>query len=352
MTVVRKVTPCRIYLNFKNCLEGTLCPLLHMQFEIWIAMLINVDEITTGARLTRDLYHNKCLLLPAGTILTEAAKRTLKRFKVSVPEDDVQQTFSVDTLTPQQYYALCHLDLDDVIYHAEQMVNNLVSGQYSGLLHLVFDYDECTFTHSKNVTLLALLAGIEMQYSIQDLTTLAVGSLLHDIGKLQVPLDILDKPTRLSKEEFNIIKRHPSIGYGMVDDIPHMSSAVKQIILQHHENYDGTGYPRAIDKCNGYRLARLVHICDVYEALCARRPYKSPMPRGEVRDFIQNKSGTMFDPKLVSEFLHAVPAYLVGEELVVSGVSCVVVSASDSLNPVVNLNGTSVHLEDVPRLVA
>ncbi|MCM1215060.1 MAG: HD domain-containing protein [Lachnospiraceae bacterium] len=270
---------------------------------------------------------------------------TFERLGIKLQEHTPK--FRFQDFTDTVRLGLLKLDIDAVVDCADNLVEDLIGGEYSGMLHLVFDYDLCTFTHSRNVTLLSLLAAIELGYPVKDLKTIAVGSLLHDIGKLHVPLDILDKPGRLTRDEFNIIKQHPQFGYEMVEDISSVSLAVKQIILQHHENYDGTGYPKCLDSTHGYRLARLVHICDVYEAMCARRPYKLPMPREDVRNFLIQNSGLMFDPSMVNKFLSAVPAYLIGEELTVCGVSCIVVSCSETDDPIIQYKDMTCKLSEL-----
>ena len=290
-------------------------------------------------------------MVAKGTVVTESMLKTLQRYNiaVSVPQDD---TWNIESMTTQQNMLLQRLDLDRLVDKANSLVDSLLSGTYAPMLHLMYDYDACTYTHTKNVTLLALLAAIEMQYSVDDLRNIALGAILHDIGKLKVPLSILDKPGRLTPKEFAVVQKHPRIGYDMIADAGPVSSAVKQIVLQHHENFDGSGYPMCLDRYHGYRHARLVHICDVYEAMCAKRPYKLPMSREQVREFIQSKTGTMFDPELVRKFLDVVPAYLVGEELSVNGISCIVQNTCSSLNPIVMHNGVIYALNELKKMTS
>lgn len=311
-------------------------------------LIMNLEHVNVGKPLDGDIRSGSRLLAAKGTVVTESMLRTLSHYNITVstPRDT---TWDIATITPQQNLLLHRLDLDRLVDKANSLVDSLLSGTYAPMLHLMYDYDECTYTHTKNVTLLALLAAIEMQYSVTDLRNIALGAILHDIGKLEVPLSILDKPGRLTPEEFAVVQKHPRIGYDMIADAGPVSSAVKQIVLQHHENFDGSGYPMCLDRHHGYRHARLVHICDVYEAMCAKRPYKLPMPREQVRDFIQSKQGSMFDPELVRKFLDVVPAYLVGEELSINGISCIVQNTCNSLNPVVMCNGVTCTLNELKK---
>ena len=312
---------------------------------------MNLEHVKVGSPLSVDVRSGGRLLVAKGTVVTESMLKTLQRYNidVSVPQDD---TWNIESMTTQQNMLLQRLDLDRLVDKANSLVDSLLSGTYAPMLHLMYDYDACTYTHTKNVTLLALLAAIEMQYSVDDLRNIALGAILHDIGKLKVPLSILDKPGRLTPKEFAVVQKHPRIGYDMIADAGPVSSAVKQIVLQHHVNFDGSGYPMYLDRYHGYRHARLVHICDVYEAMCAKRPYKLPMPREQVREFIQSKTGTMFDPELVRKFLDVVPAYLVGEELSVNGISCIVQNTCSSLNPTVMHNGVIYTLNELKKMTS
>lgn len=312
---------------------------------------MNLEHVKVGSPLSVDVRSGGRLLVAKGTVVTESMLKTLQRYNiaVSVPQDD---TWNIESMTTQQNMLLQRLDLDRLVDKANSLVDSLLSGTYAPMLHLMYDYDACTYTHTKNVTLLALLAAIEMQYSVDDLRNIALGAILHDIGKLAVPLSILDKPGRLTPKEFAVVQKHPRIGYDMIADAGPVSSAVKQIVLQHHENFDGSGYPMCLDRYHGYRHARLVHICDVYEAMCAKRPYKLPMSREQVREFIQSKTGTMFDPELVRKFLDVVPAYLVGEELSVNGISCIVQNTCSSLNPIVMHNGVIYALNELKKMTS
>lgn len=314
--------------------------------------IVYYRNLKVGSILKTDVYRGDVLLVRKGAVVTAAMLRTFENMHVTLTDgvaDENPAPQRIEDLTYTAYMSLVNMDIDDVVKYATALVDNITNGEFDGMLHLVFDYDECTYTHSKNVTLLALLAAIGMQYSVRELQIIAVGALLHDIGKLQIPTRILDKPARLTPEEFDVIKKHPSIGYAMVKDNPSVSMAVKQIILQHHENYDGTGYPRAIEHENGYKLARLVHICDVYEAMCARRPYKPPIPREQCRDFLFTNSGRMFEPVMVKKFLEIIPAYIVGEELDVDGKMCIVVQSHKGDDPVVQYGDDTLPLSELKR---
>lgn len=326
------------------CASGAML-LVHATYAVEEILVMRLE---VGSILASDIYNGDTLIVRSGTVVTEALLRTLTNMGI-VNELDVLS--SVNSLTNQARIGLLTLDIDQIVHCAETLVDDLVSGEFNSILHLVYDYDLCTFTHSRNVTLLALLSAIELQYPVSDMKTLAIGALLHDIGKLQIPESILKKPGRLTEREFSIMKNHPIYGYKMVEGVSKISPSVRKIILQHHENYDGSGYPKALDGDHGYRLAMLVHICDVYEAMCARRPYKKPIPRDDVREFMLANCNSMFDPVLVKKFLFAVPEYLIGEELLIDGVPCLVVKTDLNNDPIIQTSDYTGRLSEFRSIV-
>ncbi|MEZ5285017.1 MAG: HD-GYP domain-containing protein [Vicinamibacterales bacterium] len=159
-----------------------------------------------------------------------------------------------------------------------------------------------TSGHSERVTTMALRIGRAMHLAADDLVILNRGGLLHDIGKLATPPEILDKPGRLTPEERRIIEEHPRNGVRILEPIPDFAPLLP-IVLQHHETFDGRGYPDGVAGEAIHPLARVLAVADVYDALRSDRPYRSGMPLAEVVTFIQERSGTQFDPVVVEAFM-------------------------------------------------
>jgi response regulator RpfG family c-di-GMP phosphodiesterase/HAMP domain-containing protein len=162
-----------------------------------------------------------------------------------------------------------------------------------------------TAGHSERVTSLSLQIGTIMKLSQKELDNLHRAGLLHDIGKLGVPVEILDKPSRLTEEEFALMRKHPEFGARILEPIT-AYRAVLPLVLYHHENYDGSGYPEGL---SGERIpmgARIFALADVYDALASDRPYRHAMEEWEVLDYIKSGSGTEFDPKVTEAFLEVI----------------------------------------------
>ncbi|ADU97552.1 metal dependent phosphohydrolase [Thermovibrio ammonificans HB-1] len=152
--------------------------------------------------------------------------------------------------------------------------------------------------HSSRVAAVAEFIGRKLELSEKELENLKIGALLHDIGKLGVPVSILDKNGKLTDEEYEIIKKHPEIGYRILEPIETFKE-ILPIVLYHHERCNGSGYPKGL-KCEEIpKLAKIVAVADVIEAMTAKRPYKEPHPFEEVLKHLKENSGKLYDPKIV-----------------------------------------------------
>jgi len=136
-------------------------------------------------------------------------------------------------------------------------------------------FDDYTFAHSVNVAVLSIMTGITLGYNNLQLKELGVGAILHDIGKTRIDKDILSKTGDLSKEEFDEVKRHTVYGFEILRHYPDVSLISAHIAFQHHERWDGNGYPRGLAREDILEYARIVSVCDVYDALLADRPYRA-----------------------------------------------------------------------------
>ncbi|MDR3598655.1 HD-GYP domain-containing protein [Clostridium sp.] len=186
---------------------------------------------------------------------------------------------------------------------AEELIENVLANK-NVLLSLVDikSMDNYTYAHSVNVAVISLILGISLNLSKQNLTYLCIGGLLHDVGKSFIPSEILQKPDKLTPEEFEIIKKHPRHGYDFLNRFFSLSSHIKLITLQHHERFDGLGYPMGIGGENINYLARIVIIADVYDALTSDRSYKRAMCPSDALEYLMSNSGTLFDHNILDVF--------------------------------------------------
>ncbi len=166
------------------------------------------------------------------------------------------------------------------------------------ILKALKDWDTYTYKHSLNVQQLSLLLGIRASFTENELKQLGHGALLHDIGKLEIPHSILLKPGVLTDEERAEIQTHPERGYSLVD-VEGLSTESRTIILQHHENWDGSGYPNGVMKHEIHPFSQIVSVADVYEALIAWRVYAKPKTASEAIEIIAGLAGKKFNPEII-----------------------------------------------------
>ena len=162
--------------------------------------------------------------------------------------------------------------------------------------------DRETEGHTQRVTELTIKVAETLGFSAEELVHIRRGALLHDMGKMGIPDEILQKPGPLNEVEWEKMRQHPRYAYEMLSPITYLSPAL-EIPYCHHERWDASGYPRGL-KGEGIPLvARLFSIIDVWDALCSDRPYRKKMPHREVIRYLREKSGQLFDPRLIDVFL-------------------------------------------------
>lgn len=164
-----------------------------------------------------------------------------------------------------------------------------------------------TAGHSQRVTALADAIGRKMHLSTEELDTLHRGGLLHDIGKIGVPQEILDFPGRLSDEQFAVIQTHPTIGVTILEPMK-VFRPILPIVRSHHERWDGKGYPDGLEGVAIPRLARIMSVADVFDAMITPRPYRDALEKEFVVNHIRRQSEAMFDPEPVEAFLRVIDA--------------------------------------------
>jgi len=179
----------------------------------------------------------------------------------------------------------------------QQMRENYEKSIYS-MVDLIEQRDTYTAGHSKRVSYYCNLIATMMGYSKEEITLLRQAAILHDIGKIETPDAVLLKPEKLTKIEYTLIQEHVSVGYNFLNNIP-MFKDIAKIMYQHHERYDGSGYPNGIKGDAIYPLARILIIADAFDAMITNRIYKGRKTTAEALDELLSLSAKQFDPEVV-----------------------------------------------------
>jgi len=169
----------------------------------------------------------------------------------------------------------------------------------------ITSYDHYTYTHSVSVGFLGIaLAKVLFKGSMaHNMHELGAAFFLHDIGKVRIPTDILNKPVRLTEEELKVMKQHPRLGFIVLSETKHLTLECRYIVLQHHERYDGTGYPKGLKGEDIHLYARICSMADVYDALTSVRPYRNPLTPFAALELMKKEMLHHFQRELFEQFV-------------------------------------------------
>ncbi len=311
---------------------------------------VKTEHLEKGMVLVYTLYdNNEKVLLKANRKLTPAYIARIQQMDIVglyVFEDDeiTEHTPIVSEQTRiKALKSLKRLNIDDCIFIANNIVEEIRESESMIMETLnLSSYDNYTYTHSVNVDILSVILGVALGFTDDELKKLSQAALLHDIGKTCVPLEILNKPGKLTEEEYEEIKNHPRYGYNMLRDNQEVSSVTRNAILSHHENEDGSGYPRNLTADKIHKFAKVIHIADVYDALTTKRVYKPAMNPADALEYLMGNAQRMFDREMVATFMEYVAPYPLGVTVELStGQTATVVKNNRAMlsRPVVRLNG-------------
>lgn len=314
--------------------------------------LISLEALEPGKMLGRPIYNEKgTLLLGAGVAITARYLRRLKEMGYSsiyIHEQGYEDIEVKDVISDQTRLEAVSiisetfesvrasagsgrvaLDKGRVTSVADKIVDDLVGAgdQIMDLIDLK-SFDNFTFLHSVNVSVLTVMAASGTgRFTSIELRDLAMGALLADIGKAHIPVELVQKQGRLSVEEFREMKKHTNIGFEILQHKSSMKPLVASVALQHHEYFNGSGYPNNLNGENIHAFSRYTALADVYDALTSDRCYKRRLPPHIGLEYLKLGRGTHFDPQSLEDFLRHIAPYPAGSTVVLNtGETAVVVA--------------------------
>lgn len=190
------------------------------------------------------------------------------------------------------------------------LVDNVLTDR-AAILRLtgLHDFDQYTFYHSANVGVLSVAIGSMISQDHRFLSILGVAGLLHDVGKLALSSEIINKPGALSPDEWAAMRAHPVIGAQMVAAMPGIDKAAVVAVLEHHQRFDGTGYPKPLGSQRQHLVSRIIALADAYDAMTSRRSYSAARQHDQALSIITSSMGTSFDPALVQLLIKMLGVY-------------------------------------------
>lgn len=296
---------------------------------------IKVNNLKPGVKLGKDIYnYDSQLLLPQGTVIT---KEHLNHFSARQIEDiyireaqpkprtgkpfaevytsslEVVKTFMLEAKLGKPLDVQDIKETTDILFHQVFDETDLFRQ-----MRLMKDKDDYLFTHSVNVCLLCILIGRWLKCDENTIKELGTAGLLHDIGKVQIDAGILNKPEKLSDQEFEEVKRHTMLGYDMIVQTGLLPNEIANAALMHHERADGSGYPMGIRGYHTPFYAAAVAVADVYDAITSTRSYSARCSPYTAAEILWQESFGRLDPRIVRVFYDKIANFYVGNEVLLS----------------------------------
>lgn len=213
--------------------------------------------------------------------------------------------------------------------------------------------DDYTYQHNVGVGVLSTLIGRWLHMSDAELSVLSLAATLHDIGKLKIPNEILNKPGKLTDEEFNLVKKHTIYGYEMLKETTGANSRITLAALQHHERNDGKGYPLGLKDEQIDSYSKIIAVADIFHAMSSKRPYHEAMPFHVIVDQMRRGSFGALDPHIVSVFLENIVKRTVGREVILTDGrvgEIVYLNPHDIETPLIRINDEYIDLSKIKEL--
>ncbi len=287
---------------------------------------LNISQLKPGMKLARDvILPDGRLLLLAGFAVKPLYLRKLEAFRIEnvyveegpfvpIEEFEEERLYNHASATIKNIFTMAKRNKDADISLVRETVSDImhkVIENETVMLQLtgIRDIDNYTFLHSVDVCIYSIILGKKLGYGKDPLMSLGMGAILHDIGKCKIPIEILQKPGKLSAQEFHLMKMHTVFGCEIIKNSYRLGTKVANIAFQHHEKWDGSGYPMGICENTIDPLSRIVALADVYDALTSDRVYKKKELPHVAAQYIRQNSGTLFDPYIVDLFINSIAVY-------------------------------------------
>lgn len=348
---------------------------------------IDMFHAKTGMTISRSVYDcGGRLLLPADFILTPKAIALLKL-------NEIETIYIKEVIDSSMLYSATHSErveqirktsefkaFDRAHQHSVEVVQQVLNQalttnkkieptllltemdkilssnknniQVFDMLHCIRDYDDLTYVHCVNVALICNVIGKWLKYGVEEIEALTLAGLLHDTGKMMMPKEIITKPDKLTRQEYEVIKEHPAVGYQLLKD-EKLDQRVKLAILQHHEKCDGSGYPHGLKNEEIDIFSKIVTIADIYDAMTADRVYRSGMCPFEAIELFEHEGFEKYDVNVLLVFLeHIVESYINKVVLLSDGREgkIIMINKDRLAKPVVQCDDRYIDLSEHPSL--
>lgn len=298
---------------------------------------IGISNCEPGMILGRTIFYNGAtILLETGAILTASYLDRLKELGITeiYVEDNISDDLIINDVVKEEtrleaiefvkntmdsYSPLILIDSNEIIAVVHKILDDILT--LDEIIVNLMDIKTCdmyTFSHCVNVCILSIMTGVKLELSDSELMELGVGALMHDIGKVMVPPEILKKKSALTEHEYQIIKQHSIYGYNILKTLPLISEASARVALDHHERYDGKGYPSGLLNDQIHIYSRIVAITDTFDALTSDRIYRDKISTNQAIEYLTMAAAPTFDSRVLNSFAQIVPPYPIGTAVILN----------------------------------
>lgn len=350
-----------------------------------MAKRVKITELTDKMFVAEDIYAEGLLIVPANTKTTPRMVAKLEMYgiqsigvyeKVENGGETVSMESYLDTVKKSPEFQRFNKHYDNVVCNMESQFHNIVDnsseidinrllGQVDyvldqsdnsyhmfDMLQCMREYDDSTFMHCMNVSVISSMLAKWMKFSEDEIATVTLCGLLHDIGKLQIPDSILNKPGKLTPEEYEVIKQHTVKGYEILKDKA-IDMPIKLAALEHHEKCDGTGYPSAKRGEDIHKFSKIVAIADIYDAMTANRVYRDALCPFEVIAGFEHDGIYKYETSYILKFLEEIAnTYINNRVLLSDGTQgeIILINRRDLSRPLIKTETGFIDLSDKREL--
>lgn len=337
--------------------------------------LVSVQHLDSHMKLAKPIYYCDTLILKEGCLELPRFSEKLLHLGINYVYviDELSEGIEVQDIVDNSTRHACKLTLQHTIknylssdcFHVSDLVGSvskildeiLENRDVMISLKEIGSKDESTYIHSISTTIYSLLLAIELGFDEKMLHKLAMGTLLHDIGKLMLDSNIIFKQGKLTDNEFEYIKTHTTLGYEALQNCSSLTELSRIIALSHHEKLDGSGYPNRIASNQIHPFVRIVTIADVYDALTSDRCYRKRWTAKQAMDHLIEHSGTLYDTEFVRVFMQHICIYPNGSIIRLSNGQLAIVKEQNKFMPerpivriIADSNGTIIRPYEIDLL--
>lgn len=287
---------------------------------------LSIEHVKPGTKLAKPLYGNQgIVILHENAILTESILLKLKGLGYTgiYVEDEVSEGIVIQDIVDEGLRFSAAARLEEIINsngniaemapYISGIVDNIIKNKDIEInMQQLWEHHEYTYLHCINVGILSVCIGIKLGLLYDELSYLGAAGILHDIGKFKIPRELLNKEGNLTEEEYALIQKHPEYGYEILSKARNINNLTRAGVLEHHERYDGSGYPKGLKGDEITIFGRIIAVADTYDAMTTNRSYREAFEPSDALEYLMSTGNILYDAEIIDAFIQCLTIYPVG----------------------------------------